>query len=225
MNKFFYTIIFLFLVVLSSAQTLTFNRKAAYCYLDSSTIDKTLKYVSDTIKISKSDPNDTIMYYNLDNSLCTNGYCLVVSLFDNQHTPISLADNTIAKNALWARFGFYTGYVVSKRGLYYIRGIVYLKHNPNIRDTVTFYLQMAPTGITTNNTTIVNPIYPNPANSIINLDIEATSIRIIDNLGNIVLAVDAIENNKVDISALASGIYYVESFTKSGIIREKLIKN
>lgn len=225
MNKFFYTITLLLLAVLTSAQTLTFSSKTARCFLDSTTINKTIKYVTDTIKIYTSDPNDTIMYYNYDNALHLNGYCAVAGRFETDHVAVSLANNTIAKNALWAHFGFYTGYVVSIRGLYSARGIVYLKHNPNIRDTVTFYLQMAPTGISNSSVQIENPIYPNPANSTITLDKAVSSIRIIDNLGNVVFVREAIENNKVDISMLSTGIYYVESYTKEGVIREKLIKN
>lgn len=225
MNKFFYTITFLFFTLVSLSQSLTYSSKSTKLFLDKSSTVPLKSYYTDTIRIFSNNPNDTVMVYHVDSFIASNMLNTYLSLYPAKNRTEHQLYNVVGYRRLWADFAFTSALTVNTRDLFYERFVVYSKNSPSIRDTITFYLQFAPTGIATNNTTISNPIYPNPANSIINLDNEATSIRIIDNLGNIVLAVDAIENNKVDISALSSGIYYVESFTKSGIIREKLIKN
>ncbi len=84
---------------------------------------------------------------------------------------------------------------------------------------------MAPTGITSNTLKPENPIYPNPAINEIKLDENTSSVRIINNLGKEVLHQDLNSNKILDISFLTPGIYYVESFTRNGMVREKLVKN
>ena len=68
-------------------------------------------------------------------------------------------------------------------------------------------------------------ITPNPANSIINIESEAfiLSIKIIDIAGRITLPI--FSNNKIDVSNLASGIYFLEAKTDSGVVTKKFIKS
>jgi len=68
-------------------------------------------------------------------------------------------------------------------------------------------------------------IYPNPAQSILNIDTQETikSSRILDVFGNIVK--ESAELNSIDISNLSSSIYFIEVNTETGSSIQKFIKN
>ena len=68
-------------------------------------------------------------------------------------------------------------------------------------------------------------ITPNPANSIINIESEAfiLSLKIIDIAGRITLPI--FSNNKIDVSNLASGVYFLEAKTNNGVVTKKFIKS
>ena len=68
-------------------------------------------------------------------------------------------------------------------------------------------------------------ISPNPTNSILNIqsDTAINSVKIIDITGRSTRP--SFENNKIDVSNLANGIYLIEATTENGIVREKFIKN
>jgi len=68
-------------------------------------------------------------------------------------------------------------------------------------------------------------IYPNPTQSILNIDTQETikSSRIYNILGIIVK--ETVGLNSIDISSLTSGIYFIEVSTKTGRSIQKFIKN
>ncbi len=69
-------------------------------------------------------------------------------------------------------------------------------------------------------------LYPNPAKEFIHfLGNDITSVKIRNCLGNIVLSTSIIENNKINISGLQNGLYFIETCDKSGnVITEKMMK-
>jgi hypothetical protein len=71
-------------------------------------------------------------------------------------------------------------------------------------------------------------IYPTIAKSNISIisSIDVNAVTIINNIGNIVLSINEPITNKIDISSLATGIYFVSVSTKNGsTITKKIIKN
>jgi len=68
-------------------------------------------------------------------------------------------------------------------------------------------------------------IFPNPTNSILNIKSIETikSIQIIDIAGRIT-TVSNFENDHVDVSGLADGMYFIEIKTENGLFKEKFIK-
>lgn len=225
MRKSFYTLLLLTITIIVKSQSLTYSSKSAKLFLDKSSTVPLKSYYTDTIRIFSNNPNDTVMVYHIDSLIASNMLNTYLSLYPaKNHTEHQLYD-VVGYRRLWMDFAFTSALTINTRDLFYEKFVVYSKKTPNLRDTITFYLQFAPTGISNSTAQIENPIYPNPANSTITLDKAVTSIRIIDNIGNVVFVSEAIENNKVDISVLSCGIYYVESYTEEGVIREKLIKN
>jgi len=77
----------------------------------------------------------------------------------------------------------------------------------------------------TDNTKIEVVIYPNPTQSILNIDTQGTiiSLRIYNILGNIIEEISGL--NSIDISNLSSGIYFIEVSTDTGSSIQKFIKN
>jgi hypothetical protein len=69
-------------------------------------------------------------------------------------------------------------------------------------------------------------IYPNPANSILNIqtDLAIDSITITDISGRTTTVPSSV-NNTIDVSTLSDGIYFVTFTTKDGFFREKFIKS
>jgi len=71
-------------------------------------------------------------------------------------------------------------------------------------------------------------VYPTIAKSNISITSsnEINSVTIINNIGNIVLSINEPNSNKIDVSSLANGIYFVSVNTKNGsTITKKIIKN
>jgi hypothetical protein len=71
-------------------------------------------------------------------------------------------------------------------------------------------------------------IYPNPANSVLNINVNSTinNIEIVDIIGKTVYSsLQNSENVKVDISSLSNGVYILNISTDNGRIIEKIIKN
>ena len=71
-------------------------------------------------------------------------------------------------------------------------------------------------------------IYPTVAKSsiTINTSSEINNITIIDNIGNKVMEIAELNNNHVDISSLANGVYFVSVNLKDGSVNtKKIVKN
>ena len=71
-------------------------------------------------------------------------------------------------------------------------------------------------------------VYPTNAKSFINIKSskEVKSVKIIDNIGNTVSSLNDLDTNRIDVSALSSGIYFISVFTKDGMVTtRKIIKN
>jgi len=72
-------------------------------------------------------------------------------------------------------------------------------------------------------------VYPTNARSFINIrssSKEVKSVKIIDNIGNTVTIINELESNRIDVSTLSSGIYFVSVLTKDGLVTtKKIIKN
>lgn len=68
-------------------------------------------------------------------------------------------------------------------------------------------------------------VSPNPTNSTLNIQSNTAinSVKIIDISGR--STTPTFENNKIDVSNLANGIYLIEATTENGVVREKFIKN
>ena len=66
-------------------------------------------------------------------------------------------------------------------------------------------------------------LYPNPTldNIQIKTDFKIDNIEIIDNSGNIVLQT---EKNDLNISSLATGVYFVRIYSDNQIIMKKIVK-
>ncbi len=70
-------------------------------------------------------------------------------------------------------------------------------------------------------------IYPNPANSVVNITVPVRSeIRIIDITGQEVLAIEeASEKDAIDVSFLSRGIYFVRISSGTDVASVKMLKN
>ena len=72
-------------------------------------------------------------------------------------------------------------------------------------------------------------LYPNPTASILNLDlekeIEVSTIAIYNTLGQLVLVIpNAKQVNRIDVSSLTKGSYFIKLNTEKGSVTEKFIK-
>jgi hypothetical protein len=65
-------------------------------------------------------------------------------------------------------------------------------------------------------------IYPNPANTVINVElgIKNVEIKIVDVLGNEVIST---KEKNIDVSSLSEGVYFVQIKTNEGILTKKVI--
>lgn len=74
-------------------------------------------------------------------------------------------------------------------------------------------------------------IYPNPSNGVFNIDIknnlEATSVKVYDVLGNLYLMMPNLKSNQIQVNLQNSsnGIYFIEITTAQGSAVQKLVKN
>lgn len=68
-------------------------------------------------------------------------------------------------------------------------------------------------------------LYPNPTKTTLNFKTEQniSAIKIIDIKGR--STTPTYDNNKIDVSTLANGVYLIEVTTENGVLREKFIKN
>lgn len=68
-------------------------------------------------------------------------------------------------------------------------------------------------------------VYPTNVKSFIYIKSskEVKSIKIIDNIGNTILTLNDLESNRVDVSTLSGGIYFVSVFSKDGSVNTKKI--
>jgi len=84
----------------------------------------------------------------------------------------------------------------------------------------------APVGANINTLNNNINIYPNPANNIINFSNidNIVYIKIIDLTGKIIIE-DSSGNNKINLSELNSGIYFIKINTNNGIYSSKIIKD
>lgn len=83
--------------------------------------------------------------------------------------------------------------------------------------------QIGTVGIVENNTENSYSIYPNPTDNQLNIttDSQIKQVKIMDITGKVV----AIESkNKIDVSTLDAGIYYVSIETEGGIYNTKFVK-
>ncbi len=91
-------------------------------------------------------------------------------------------------------------------------------------DTITQSVNVTATGI--NNTNNINglTIYPNPANDFIEIktDLKYNNISIIDVTGKTIKQVNS--NNKIDISNLTTGIYFIKIIGTENAIIKKFVK-
>ena len=81
-------------------------------------------------------------------------------------------------------------------------------------------------GITLNGPDNIN-IYPNPSCEkvqVSNLKNEKTELKIYDSKGKMVIQKTVLNEQKIDVSFLARGVYYMEFYTKTGIKTRQLIK-
>ncbi len=211
MNKFTNILILTVLAFQLNSQTLSFSKKSSTSYLDKSTTQTLVSYPSDTIIVTSNIPTDTIMFYHYSYQVVNGMIVLMTNNYSTNDQNRHMLENTSGKNKIWAKFGFYPLTSVDPKGFYYTRSIVYLKRDSTIRDTVTFYLQFAPTGINPNRIEAKNPIHPNPALNEIILDKEVTQVHIIDNLGKEVLVKEISTSNKLDISFLLLNLHILNA--------------
>lgn len=83
------------------------------------------------------------------------------------------------------------------------------------------------TALSVNNVTnVAFKIYPNPSNSILNIQSQDNllAVRIID-LTSRTTNVSNLNSKTIDVSNLSSGIYFIEIKTINGLFKEKFIKN
>jgi hypothetical protein len=69
-------------------------------------------------------------------------------------------------------------------------------------------------------------LFPNPTSSILNIETQEKiiKIKIIDITGR-TTNISNFSNNKIDVSSLSNGMYFVEIKTENGLFEEKFIKN
>lgn len=69
-------------------------------------------------------------------------------------------------------------------------------------------------------------IYPNPANSIVNIQMnqEIVTLSVVDVSGRVTI-IRPLSGTSFDVSNLANGVYFIEIKTAEGVFREKFIKN
>jgi hypothetical protein len=82
------------------------------------------------------------------------------------------------------------------------------------------------TGIRDNTSNIAVRVYPNPANNILNIEVEGVIIQridVIDVLGNVTLS-RATDKNTIDITSLPAGIYTISVNTNAGMARQQFVK-
>jgi hypothetical protein len=71
-------------------------------------------------------------------------------------------------------------------------------------------------------------VFPNPASNLIQVrsDIEISSLRVINNLGSVILNKQAKgKEYSVDVSQLSPGIYFLQIETKVGLVNRKIVVN
>ena len=70
-------------------------------------------------------------------------------------------------------------------------------------------------------------IYPNPANSILNIssNIDITELQVYNLLGKQVLSRSNLKNNKIDVSSLSKGVYMLKITNGKSVASKKLIIN
>jgi len=109
--------------------------------------------------------------------------------------------------------------------------VIYIRSNFSIDDaTEVFYdnisLQADALSVDEFSTTSLK-VYPNPANDVINIgsnDTQISEVILYDILGTKVLSQNELSNNRLDISGLTSGVYFMKISANGNSITRKIIK-
>ena len=79
---------------------------------------------------------------------------------------------------------------------------------------------------TTKEPTITGKIFPNPASNWLNVDIEGAIVELnIYNVnGQLVQSIQQLQGNRINVSQLENGVYFLEIRTQDGILRKSFLK-
>ena len=146
--------------------------------------------------------------------------------------------NNVAGNELWKSDGTTAGTIMvsdlvtgvnpsNPSNLIQINNDLFFKTKPFPSSNDTLYkLAVAPLSQNKFNQNLLISIYPNPTNSILSIETQEkiTSISLINILGK-KTNISNFENNKIDVSALQNGVYFIEIATEKGLQTQKFIKN
>ena len=110
--------------------------------------------------------------------------------------------------------------------------VIYVRSNGSVNgDTEVFYdnislQEAAPLSVDDFSASNVK-VYPNPANNFINIEsnvMEITEVALYDILGKKVLSQNKLVNNRLDISSLTKGVYFMKISANENSITKKIIK-
>ncbi len=99
--------------------------------------------------------------------------------------------------------------------------------DPETGDCMDFKIMLGETGIFEAPETVTFNIYPNPANTVLNIENmeDASKVEIFNVVGSVVKTIEVgSQNATIDVSDLNKGIYFVSVYNKAGVQTSKFIK-
>jgi hypothetical protein len=152
------------------------------------------------------------------------GYILGGIAFDQQsQSYIAMVSGTSGNNN-----GFFlkminatTGQVTSETYLGFSSTFIEIQCD-NYSFAKSFYINTK----TTKEPTITGKIFPNPASNWLNVDIEGAIVELnIYNVnGQLVQSIQQLQGNRINVSQLENGVYFLEIRTQDGILRKSFLK-
>ena len=109
--------------------------------------------------------------------------------------------------------------------------VIYIRSNGSVdENTEVFYdnISLQEAVLSVDDFLVANlKVYPNPANDVINIgsnDTQISEVILYDILGTKVLSQNELSNNRLDISGLTSGVYFMKIGANGNSITRKIIK-